>query len=570
MLKSLFTYFIFSAFLKFGQPAEQIQFLEDQFKKYIVNYQRFKNDYSCSYINVNSEDTKDVSNVFIKHNQCPSVVVGDNFTASGYIPKLQATFIFLKTIQDIVTQIGKLRKYRLWNSRKENHFVICRRVNDIKFLSGLMQTIWKQRILNFVVVFVWKRLEIFSYNPFKEEVINVTSYKLWHLHLFPDKLSNLYGYQLRVSLFNNFPLTTKENGEWIGEDYVRLQLVTSMINATFRIIESPENSLYDGAYDDIMNDVTDFCFISHYYMHYLYQGAEYTYTHQPDQIVAVVPFQHQSLFHNYTVFSIFDITVWVSSICMITILVIFTTMVNLLKKKVFRINCLQYFSTSLGNPLTNFGTQPFAIKILFLIFILSCIIFRTAFQCFLISTFVTPKPEEKMTTIAEFRESNLNIHTTAFLANMILFNEHLSDRVFNISAPERIKRLYSLDTSASYAIILTFANKFMESLKSNYAKPPFYILEEALVPGMDTYFFQRHSPYLEKIDECLLRLKQYALSEKRVYTSSYFKRNFTRSRSPVIVLGVEHLQSVFHILTVGLLLSVLVFICEIVVKKKFT
>ncbi|KAJ3663162.1 hypothetical protein Zmor_007468 [Zophobas morio] len=546
----------------------QTQFLEDQFKKYIVNYQRFKNDSSCSYTNVNSEDTQDVSNLFIKHNQCASVVVGDNFTASGYIPKLQATFIFLKTVQEIVTQIGKLRKHKFWNSRKENHFVICRRVNDIKFLPGLMQTIWKQHILNFVVVLVWKRLEIFSYNPFKEEVINVTSHKFWHLHLFPDKLSNLYGYQLRVSLFSYFPLITKENGEWMGEDYIRLQLVTSMINATFKIIEPPENTFFGGAYNDVMNDVTDFCFISHYYMHYLYQGAEYTYTHQPDQIIAVVPFQHQTLFHSYTIFSIFNITVWVSSISMITILVIFTTIINLLKTKVVQINCLEYFSACLGNYLPSFDTKPFTIKIVLLIFILTCIIIRTAFQCFLISTFLTPKPDDKITTISEFRKSNLNIYTSAFLANMILFNENLGARVFNMSGPERTKRLYSLDTSASYIITLTLANKFMATVKSKYARPPFYILEEALVPGMDMYFFQRHSPYLEKFDECLLRQKQYALSEIRIHSGSSLKENISRSENSHIALRMEHLQSVFHIFEIGLGLSVIVFMCEILFKNR--
>jgi hypothetical protein len=127
---------------------------------------------------------------------------------------------------------------------------------------------WKKHVLNFVVVLVSRGLQVFSYNPFRDgELLNVSD----HRYLFPDKLSNLHGYQLRVSLFNDFPLTVKEDGRWRGGDYVRLRMVASMMNASFRIIEPPEQTYYTGAYQDAMSDVTDFCFISHFYMSYLYQ-----------------------------------------------------------------------------------------------------------------------------------------------------------------------------------------------------------------------------------------------------------------------------------------------------------
>jgi hypothetical protein len=65
-------------------------------------------------------------------------------------------------------------------------------------------------------------------------------------HHFPDKLKNLNGYQLRVSFFDDFPLTQKKNGEWTGRDYTLVKTVTSMMNATFRLVEPPPTTNYMG------------------------------------------------------------------------------------------------------------------------------------------------------------------------------------------------------------------------------------------------------------------------------------------------------------------------------------
>ena len=369
-----------------------------------------------------------------------------------------------------------------------------------------------------------------------------------------------------MSFFNDFPLSTKLNGKWTGEDYVRLQLVTSMMNATFRIIE-PEEFTHDRMYEDTMSGVTDFCFISHYLMEYLYRDADCSYPHQQNQIVVLIPLKQESMFHNHGLVSIFHPVVWLLFIVSVVTLSTVTLVVNLVEKRTFQTNCLEYFSISLGQPPFSLDRQPIVLKTSSTIFIFSCIIFLTAFQCSLISTFVTPRVEHEIKTISEFRKSRFSIYTTPLLANMIPPEENLTDRIFNISAQERNNMLYSLDTRAAHVVMWTYAKTFTETLKNRYAKPPFYIMEEALVPGVDAYFFQRHSPYLEKINECLLRQKQYALSEIRIHSGSSLRGNITRNEGSQTVLGMKHLHHVFHLLVMGLFLSVVVFVCEIILKN---
>jgi hypothetical protein len=112
------------------------------------------------------------------------------------IPNTTGNFIFLESggdeVKDVVDQV---RKYSIWGSRMQNHFIICGQVDDTKFLLNLLRVIWERFILNFVVVF--KRLEVFSYNSFLEDGLMNLSFL--GSTLFPDKLRNLHSYQLRVS-----------------------------------------------------------------------------------------------------------------------------------------------------------------------------------------------------------------------------------------------------------------------------------------------------------------------------------------------------------------------------------
>lgn len=127
--------------------------------------------------------------------------------------------------------------------------------------------------------------------------------------------------------------------------------------------------------------------------------------------------------------------------------------------------------------------------------------------------------------------------------------------------------MYGLDTSTAYIIVTTFADIFMETLKSKYAKPPFYVMKEKLVPSLNTYFLQKHSPYMEKLSESIQRQVQYGLAETKKYHGRGIRGNATESNEET-VLKMHHLQSVFYLFLIGLAVAILVFISEIVYSCK--
>jgi hypothetical protein len=121
----------------------------------------------------------------------------------------------------------------------------------------------------------------------------------------------------------------------------------------------------------------------------------------------------------------------------------------------------------------------------------------------------------------------------------------------------------NLNTTGGYGMTLTYAQRYVEILKDRGRTTRFYVMEEILVPGYNTFIFQRHSPYLDKINECLLREKQYMLAAKRRLKIK--SRKFEGGDQEV--LQFQHLQRVFYTLACGLAASFLVFLTELTFHK---
>src|SRR5699024_8065764 len=127
----------------------------------------------CFYL-ISSDSLSNTLDTLAKYSLCPAVFLGKSINVT-YLPQSDATFIFLEKISEVNNSIRTLREFPFWNSRGENHFILYTAVNTTEFLSKLLKLFWKNNILNFVFVFVYKNLEIFTYNPFKTNgIINIT------------------------------------------------------------------------------------------------------------------------------------------------------------------------------------------------------------------------------------------------------------------------------------------------------------------------------------------------------------------------------------------------------------
>jgi hypothetical protein len=529
----------------------ELDFREDKLREY-----RFGENYtSCSYINVNSPESRDISGWFIRENLCPSVVAGDFFNASGYLPKAEAAFIFVETYARIGEIIRKMQNYSFWSGRAQNHFVICKPMNDTNFLRDVLENIWKHNILNFVVIFVQNTLQVFSYDPFKKKMINVTSTP----HHFPDKLKNLNGYQLRVSFFNDFPLTQKNNGEWTGRDYTLLKTVTSMLNATFRLVEPPPTTNYMGAYKDMQSGKSDFCFISHFYGDDTGLEVEFSYPHEKNGISLLMPVMHRKK----TLFLVFQPFTWLLLVTGKIIISLTILLTDKSQQKSLSESVLYVFSCFLGYPYPRFHSKSFIIKFQIITFVVGSIILRTAFQCFLISCFIKSSPVHQINTITQLQNSDVKIYMSQLLAPFIPEDYDLHKRFVYVTREERMVMLHeNLNTSGAYGMIWTYANKYGEILNKGQRNILFYGMKEVLVPQYNSYMFKKHSPFLDKFSECLLRERQYMLAKSSDFGIRFKKSSLEEDEE--VMLKLQHLQHIFFVLVFGLAASFLMFVVELI------
>jgi hypothetical protein len=541
------------------------QQLENYFENYYKSYISKKQHDLCSYVNVGLEEARDISNWLIKTNPCPSIIPKLTEYTSKVLPSFGANFIFVSEVSGVNATIQSLKRNVLWDSRTEHHFIFCKPVKNLDFLPNLLQSIWINHVLNFVVVFVFDHLEVFSFNPFnRNEIVNVSQHPN---QFFADKLQNLHGYELRVSLFEQLSLLFKDVDRWYGMDYKILKMVTTTMNATFRIVEPAFNRKdHRAAYEDVTTDKTDFCFNSFFRTYdSSMTDAEFTYPHQHNKIVVVVPVGSESSKNN--VVNVFSAVVWIYIAALLLITTTILTVGSTNGNNSFTQFLLYTINSLLGNGFPSFSTKRFTIKFQLMTFILGTIILRTAFNCFLISSIVSPSSVPQMTTIAELRSSKIPVYTSQVLADLLPKEYGLTDQYVIVSAEERSKKLYSLDRGGSYVVTLRIAKNFIETVESVQTDVPFYILEEPLVVGLNTYIFQKYSPYKDRVSQILLEELQFKFSKNREEDKKVALENHSEDEDNV-VLTVRHFELVFYLLVVGLVLGILAFVTELLWKRE--
>ncbi|RZC39564.1 hypothetical protein BDFB_011123, partial [Asbolus verrucosus] len=503
------------------------------------------------YINSDLHFTRDISSWFINYNKCPSIVATKFFDIPEYV-STQGNFIFLEAATTIGETIEEIQKYPFWKSRNENHFIICTPVVGTEFLPNFLNYLWRNNILNFVVVFVYKQLEVFSYNPFNNnEIINLTNRAYHSDTLFPDKLKNLNGYELKVSIFPTIPMTMKIKEEWYGRDYQQLKMVTSIMNATFSLLEPPaenENFSHKHAYKDIISGKTDFCFVSHFHEMNHFEGVEFTYPHQNNALVILMPIT-QNIKKRRNLLSIFKVTIWILITVLIATITVALKLANNLHKDLPGAQFLHVWACFLGVSFPYLRRKHPVIKYQLIMLLLMTIVFRTAFHCLLISSFVNRGSVDKITNISDLENVDLKIYTSESFGRIVSKSYGLHKKFVFISRRERNKLIYNVEPDVAFLETLIFAESFLHGLKIQEKNVPYYILPELLVPGFDNYIFQKYSPYLGKVNECLMKELQYGLSNNLFRYKPYVPGNGTDDDN--IVLNMLHMHSVFYLLILG-------------------
>jgi hypothetical protein len=499
---------------------------------------------------------------------------------------------------------------RHWNSRTQFMFIILHtgalQKNDI---LTTFEKMWQQyNILHAVILpikvndMIINVSNTWTYNPFtsdlyNENVINSTSIKMHTLN----------GLPLRVSLFGHYPtlyllqdsnikkkepslsITNSQNlTSYHGIDGRMFAIMVRFMNFTPQIIKPPHheeygfplpNGNFTGALGDVIHKRADISFNSRFVKYYNSTDIEFSNSVLSDKVCIIVPKARPIPRWRRMLLS-FNSKLWLILFCTSMIV----ASVQLLLRwhhKSKKLHWYVIFETLQVFLLAGIHHPPKAIseRCFYASCLLFCLVVMNAFQGLLVTNITYPNYLSDIHTLAELDRSNLPIWTHS-PENKDVFKdmgtpvmERLLHKfeVFNGSGKELLNHVANLTDAA--VIIRETSSLYTESIYvAQDGTQLIHTIEECPAYYHLAYIVPMGSPYLPLINNVILRMNEAGLTFKwhsegidaRSLSGSCRNKKCTRTEA-LRVFSLTDLQLAFYILATGLILSIAVFVLEVVI-----
>lgn len=581
----VFMIIIHASKAKFFMESNNV-LVENEFQNFVNEYkvdQDVQNHYPfCGFVRmVQSMKTRDIMDIFLRQNICPLVTINSKEKRQSIYnttySKTSGLFVFLDNYDQLTTTLDTLLKFRFWDNSLPTYFILAEKTNNTSFLNDTLNFIWSKNVLQFVIIFVYQKLEIFSYDPFKrsnnDRIINFTMYDDYRTHLFPNRVKNFYGAPFRILFFQHPPSIRRGREDWIGRDYIFSKNIAKQLNATLEIVSLIGNYEFFHGVDFLRNNSCDMIGISYFEMN-LFSDLDKTYPHRHEELVLLVPAASKIPEYLY-IFFIFSVLLWISlfaSIFIVALLTIVLSRSSIAKKNNLNktTTLIEAWGGFLQKTIHKLENKTRSEKIILIFWLSACLIITTAFQCQLTTIFINPKYYSDMDTIKEVRESGLPLYTIRPYSDHVPKEYNLHSQIHFVELVNDIQeKIFNLQTTDGFILKKNDAIQYCEETKLQAGRNVFHIVKEPLVPGYACYVLQKHSPYLKEINKVILYQQQFALRITNIemifqnlrHNSSQFLNNNNNNNMKTIQM--HHLRGVFYIFTFGCCLSVLVFCLEL-------
>lgn len=458
---------------------------------------------------------------------------------------------------------------------------------DKDWIQPLFQRFWRNNLFNVLLIFWTTELNVYTYNPFTDDfVVRLPTTSVAYNDLFSDKAVNMNGRPLTVSLFGDKTRAIfHSNGKHSGTDGYLTDVVIEQMNATlvlvnitdgFDIGEFRPNGTTTGSLGLIVNRRVDVSFNTRFLRLAQFKGTvQITFAIGRDDICILVASAGYDS-NIYNIFRAFSRIVWMFTLLsLVSVSVAFTGIYRLQTAKhkrnidnVF----LNFYSWNLAQPIVQLPDR-WASKMLIAIWIVYCLLITSSYQGNLTSNLVLRKTLPQVNTMQQLEQSPYEILTFGRYVSLLqnLFKEHkefssLETRIREVSTEEELEN-YVNNHTVRYAYANKFhINQYLSSRKSNSinGRPVFHNMAECPVPFLVAYAVPCGSPYLLRLNIIIRRAQEAGFisywDKKSEETATNSKH---RGGSAPIPLTLDHMQSAFYILGVGLLMGSSIMMFEV-------
>lgn len=539
----------------------EIPLIKDQER--LANFFRNINlnlDHSYSTLGVisSSHKSRDFASSLLKDNEKFPVMLASKTTLRLNSVKINLIIVLINAIEDVQETFDQFLNNTFRNEQGFIFFVICKEIDGYQWLNSSLKLIWHSGIFNFVLLYEYKgHLEVISYNHFNKKICNYTGdYKT---NLFPNKLGNQYGNELKVVMFVDIPRTTYRNGEFYGKDARILKNYARRMNATIRYKIPPNDSspfLYTKRIID--SGKADFSFMR-FFLLWEMLLSNFIYPNKMDNIMVLVP--KASRYPQYmNMFLTFRPWVWTAMF----ISAFVTTLIFFFARHScnFTLGLIQVISLGLVIPVPSLSKSCWPIKFLTISWLFLSFILCSTFQTSLTSVLVTPKYHKEMTTLKDLKDSKLRISTPPTFFELL--PPEFQDRGDVAFKDVIVERILKGDVNTSFALPTTY--NFANNVRRDGVLV-YHTIPEPIIPGFAVYYFPKKSPYIKHIERFMLEDAEYGISAWNFHFSANYSNQIEKDEDDRIALNLNHLQAAFYIIIMGDFVGVFIFGLEVLSLK---
>jgi hypothetical protein len=507
--------------------------------------------------------------------------------------------------------LRNLKQFIYWNSRAQFILLLFETCHNLeKNINSVFSVCWQNRILNVLLFCIQKEtgsrtvddVRVYSYNPFNQHTNSTTLVRLSfkslksklcrysRQFLYLDKLRDLNGYPLRVSMFDHQPksiLNVTGDGKVYsigGEDGILLSVLAKHMNFS-PIVRMPRDmvdmsfrrpdGIVTGSTGDIVYNRADISFNSRFLRYDYMNDIDFTYPHDNECFCIIVPKTTQ-IPEYLRLFLPFSFILWIAcgASVMVTATFWYFTEFKLTGSASYTNALINTCAVFLAVPLRSHIFQKYG-RIFFFTWMYLSMVLTTTYQSFLITSLVVPQFYKDINTLQDFDESGLRlvmfpgIKESALLDTLNPLRVRLNKKTFittqNFSTCLSNLMRYKHRGCAFNKLSAEWTVRQKEHFTNGV--PQLHVVGECLSWYVEAYEVSRESPFLPHFNILISRISESGLLKKwrdDVHSTTTQKQRWPHPFSnQKVTLQLSHFQAAFSSLVIGLFISILVFLWEI-------
>lgn len=464
-------------------------------------------------------------------------------------------FVFIETIDDFLHSLKNLQDRTFWYNRGFIQFIICKPFKNWSITAYMLETIWKNKIFNFVLVYVADKLEVHSYNMFlPNKHINLTNDEKNDNNLFANKLKNVNGYKFRVGISGLTVVKTELLKILYQKDLKNVESFIKYINGSATIVNLPPT------WNKLFAPSVDFIFMMRRFpTSYLLQDTEFVSPFHKNSIIALVP-KSSLISPSKYFFKIFQPDTIVAFCVLHVVIGIIAGFHNRFQ---FIERLFESFCCFCGGSLPRFNGRPTSSKILFTSLMIFGLLAAVMFKTSLTTNLLLKKYHKNINRISELLEINITLFVDENYRGLLpkrVRNRSVaatSDMIFTMISKGVPQGYISLQSYIMATLELEEKNEQQEKISN-----VFHVMKEDIVPGYTTYIFPKTSPYVDHIKKFFT----FHDSLKSQYTLEDMIRKYVDYSSHYERIEWQHWESIFLIVVSGYFIAFIVFLLELVIN----